>query len=204
MTCGRTLAWPALKTSELKTPELRTPELRTPELRTPELRTPALRSCRECERFRLDRALPPPAEGSTVGDRSTASREPGAPTALGRAGAPHYRRRPGRGSRPRPPSSRFHGFDPHEPNGPVPRIGVDSLTFSMNRCGPLAGESSNRRKSEKRTPLTYAGGSSVCTAATPSGRQKLRQMLGASPTTANQPSQLDVCTSLQSSPAQVD
>src|SRR5258705_5177424 len=108
MTCGRTLAWPALKTSELKTPELRTPELRTPELRTPELRTPALRSCRECERFRLDRALPPPAEGSTVGDRSTASREPGAPTALGRAGAPHNRRRPGGGSGRRQPPSRLH------------------------------------------------------------------------------------------------
>jgi hypothetical protein len=47
MTCGRTLAWPALKTSELKTPEFR---------------TPALRSCRECERFRLDRVLPPPGK----------------------------------------------------------------------------------------------------------------------------------------------
>src|SRR5260370_13918621 len=96
----------------------------------PELKTQAIRSCRGCERFRLDRVRLQP-EGSTVRDHSTASREPWAPTALGRACAPHYWRHPGRGLRPRPPSSRFHGFDPHEPNGPAPRIAFDSLTFSI-------------------------------------------------------------------------
>jgi hypothetical protein len=102
------------------------------------------------------RAVPPRSSApatrkcSTVGDRSTASWEPWAPTALGRACAPHYWRHPGRGSRPRPPSSRFHGFDPHEPNRPAPRIGVDSLNV-LHRIDavPRSGESSNRRKSEK-------------------------------------------------------
>jgi hypothetical protein len=127
------------------------------------------------------RAVPPrlsAPEGATVGDRSTASREPWARTALGRACAPHYWRRPGRGSRPRPPSSRFHGFGPHEPDRPAPRIGVDSLTFSIEYMrSPGRGVVEQTEVRKDRTPSTYAGGSSVCTSGDPIRSSKLRQCL---------------------------
>jgi hypothetical protein len=156
----------------------------------------------------------PRSAATMVRDRSDVWRKRRARITLVRGCAPHWPRHPGRGLRPRPPSSRFRGFDRCEPCRlvDVRRTGVDSLTFS-HRMGsvPLRRKWPNSR-SRKRTAHHRP------TRATHRSAQrqrqqssKLRQVLARCrrpPTSrANQPSELpnrDACTSLQSSPAQVD
>jgi len=161
------------------------------------------------------RKLSGPRPAATmVLDRSDVWRKRRARIALVRACAPHWPRHPGRGLRPRPPSSRFRGFDRCEPCRlvDVRRTGVDSLTFS-HRMGsvPLRRKWPNWR-SRKRT--AHHRPTLATHRSTQRQRQqssKLRQLLSAMPTTSNQPSQpaselpnRDACTSLQSSPTQFD
>jgi len=133
-------------------------------------------------------------QSPTVRDRLTAPREPRVRTDLGRACALHYWRHPGRGSRLRLPSSRFHGFDPHAPDRSVgaSRAGIYSLTLSpSDRCGPpVRGRRTDGVRKRPHTTDMHRTAHRPALRATAPGHQKPRPYFDASPMTANQPSQL--------------
>jgi hypothetical protein len=72
------------------------------------------------------------SRGSTLRHPRIEVRKPWMQATRARASAPHYRHRLDNGSRPQPPSSRFHGFDRRDSDRlvDVSRTGVDSFVFS--------------------------------------------------------------------------
>jgi hypothetical protein len=179
MTCRRITAWPE-------------PPPYPPGLRGRVGRGQATRSCSGASSAAEIRGAQP-RRRPTVRDHSTASRGLQARPALGTPCAQHGKRRPGRGPRLRPPSSRFHGFDPQEPDRAALRTGIDSLTFSiklMRSPGSGSHRTDGSQDEDYTTDIRWRliGQQKKRR----SGHQTLRHLHGASPITANQPSQTTI------------
>ena len=128
--------------------------------------------------------------GATVRDRRTVSRSPSVQAVPLGVSAPHCGRRPDSGSRLRPPSGRFHGFDRRDPDrlADVSRTDVDSLTFSHRMDAlPLWGVVEQAGVGKDGTPPIYAGGSTGLHNGDRTRSSILRQLL-ATPMTYKLPS----------------